>query len=462
MPTPLSCRSSSALDSLPRNANARRSGTALHRLQEKQRLKQHQSKDAEFWRDESSRDGVQLTGSAQSSASSSSSPVPPRRLSNQFGARRRKPSNTTKYDAVSSGDLPLASSDLYVAQGPPDQCRDAFSDGEEEFGRSAGFDETSSIRIIGHRRGDGPRPRTLSLSPQKMYQPIMMPIQSNDSDEETTENVSKHSTSGPRPLSPTKRQQAQPARKRVITKDMIGKPTNFQHTGHIGAGAYTGITTGGVYDDEKLKQQLSEVAAALRMEDSASSNSHDPSKGSESTLADEEASLPSSKGKETSNDYECQGAPVFAATPAADTSKPTNGVRRTTSKRKPVPAPRKLSELYSEFTTEPSAPYENRTSSPVALTRAIAEEGNEEFAEDEQENLVAFPVATIRASNGKRLVEGPSGALITETANGRWNKALNEITLALKDESYDDGDESADVDQSLDRADAILRRLNAL
>lgn len=58
-----------------------------------------------------------------------------------------------------------------------------------------------------------------------------------------------------------------PDRKRVITKAMIGNPTSFRHTGHIGTGAYgTMLDSCGVAEaDGVLEQQLSEVAAALQL-----------------------------------------------------------------------------------------------------------------------------------------------------------------------------------------------------
>lgn len=473
MPTPLSCRSSSALDSLPRNANARRSGTALHRLQQQ---RSRQTDELGFWKQgSSSGNGLQLiddAGEVQASGSAAS----PRRMPKRFPGRQRKSSKATKHDAISSGDLPLASSDLYSAAAPLPGSRDAFSDGEDDFGsrgRSVDFDETSSIRIVGHRRGDGPRPRTLSLSPQKLYQPILMPIQ-NYSSESDEDNDAKSIVAARRPVaiqtpsSPSKRQQSHPARKRIITKEMIGKPTNFQHTGHIGAGAYGGVTTG-AYDEARLKQQLSEVAAALRLDDHASisASSRGPEQGSEITLADDEASTVSERVKEAS--AESQERP-FDSTPAVAQAKViidgnAGGMKRTTSKRKPVPAPRKLCDLYSEFSAEAEGECAQGAIAATPLPQSIVEEGSEgSVVRAEQENVVPKPIPTIRASNGKRLVEGPSGAYITETANVRWNKALNEITLALKDESGDaDGDdEEEDVETSLARADTVLRRLNAI
>ncbi|KAK0553027.1 hypothetical protein OC846_002643 [Tilletia horrida] len=53
-----------------------------------------------------------------------------------------------------------------------------------------------------------------------------------------------------------------------------------------------------------------------------------------------------------------------------------------------------------------------------------AEEG------EEVKPVPVIPAGTIRI-NGKAFVQGPSGSLITRTANTRWNSALAEITAAL-------------------------------
>ncbi|KAL1920281.1 uncharacterized protein VTP21DRAFT_1427 [Calcarisporiella thermophila] len=54
-----------------------------------------------------------------------------------------------------------------------------------------------------------------------------------------------------------------------ITKDMIGVPTNFQHTKHIGANEVKNIP----YDGEKLRLQMAEVAAAIQMDFDANPSS---------------------------------------------------------------------------------------------------------------------------------------------------------------------------------------------
>ncbi|CAD6938060.1 unnamed protein product [Tilletia controversa] len=60
---------------------------------------------------------------------------------------------------------------------------------------------------------------------------------------------------------------------------------------------------------------------------------------------------------------------------------------------------------------------------------------NEEGA-GESDSSSGLPRGTVRI-NGKAFVEGPSGSLITRTANTRWNSALAEITAALASEGAD-------------------------
>ncbi|CAG8561175.1 7717_t:CDS:2 [Ambispora leptoticha] len=50
--------------------------------------------------------------------------------------------------------------------------------------------------------------------------------------------------------------------KKKVHKGLIGLPSNFQHTGHIGI---TDMRSGKV-DPEKIRSQMAEVAAALRLE----------------------------------------------------------------------------------------------------------------------------------------------------------------------------------------------------
>ncbi|KAG0049830.1 hypothetical protein BGZ83_005357 [Gryganskiella cystojenkinii] len=51
-------------------------------------------------------------------------------------------------------------------------------------------------------------------------------------------------------------------RKVIITKAQIGLPSEFRHTGHIGAGE----VRSGQIDPEKIKNQMMEVAACLKMD----------------------------------------------------------------------------------------------------------------------------------------------------------------------------------------------------
>ncbi|KAF0429213.1 hypothetical protein F8M41_005759 [Gigaspora margarita] len=51
-------------------------------------------------------------------------------------------------------------------------------------------------------------------------------------------------------------------KRKKIHKNLIGLPSNFQHTGHIGISELRS----GKVDAEKVKTQMAEVAAALRLE----------------------------------------------------------------------------------------------------------------------------------------------------------------------------------------------------
>ncbi|RIB04765.1 hypothetical protein C2G38_2119938 [Gigaspora rosea] len=51
-------------------------------------------------------------------------------------------------------------------------------------------------------------------------------------------------------------------KRKKIHKNLIGLPSNFQHTGHIGISELRS----GKVDPEKVKTQMAEVAAALRLE----------------------------------------------------------------------------------------------------------------------------------------------------------------------------------------------------
>ncbi|KAF9154035.1 hypothetical protein BG015_002038 [Linnemannia schmuckeri] len=50
--------------------------------------------------------------------------------------------------------------------------------------------------------------------------------------------------------------------RKVITKNLISLPSDFRHTGHIGAGE----VRSGQIDPEKIKNQMAEVAACLKLD----------------------------------------------------------------------------------------------------------------------------------------------------------------------------------------------------
>ncbi|ORX76258.1 hypothetical protein K493DRAFT_317535 [Basidiobolus meristosporus CBS 931.73] len=54
--------------------------------------------------------------------------------------------------------------------------------------------------------------------------------------------------------------------KRKIDKSAIGKPSNFQHTGHIGISELQSGVVDRV-DPEKIKKQMAEIAAVLNFDD---------------------------------------------------------------------------------------------------------------------------------------------------------------------------------------------------
>ncbi|KAF9119389.1 hypothetical protein BGW39_000331 [Mortierella sp. 14UC] len=50
--------------------------------------------------------------------------------------------------------------------------------------------------------------------------------------------------------------------RKIITKNLISLPSDFRHTGHIGAGE----VRSGQIDPEKIKNQMAEVAACLKLD----------------------------------------------------------------------------------------------------------------------------------------------------------------------------------------------------
>lgn len=535
MPTPLSCKSASALDSLPRNANARRSGTALNRLQQQRnesKTGSNQSVEFGLWDESESSNLSNPPTSSSPIAPFSKNALPNRKLSDKFAPRRRRKSSQKSSKAIASSDLPLASSDLYNDQqrsnvrssfdNPSFSTRDAFSDGEQEGlgGISEDDDDYDgvtrhSIRVVGGDQGM-PRVRAISLSPKKSFQPIMMPIDEPDDSQQVKDEHQITDAKSPvrddhqaiksTPTSPSKkRQQNMPARKRIITKEMIGKPTNFQHTGHIGATSYGGAVSMDGGDAERLRQQLSEVAAALRLDEgnTSTSTSHSPSRepskdsrtgssGGETAITEDlspaqvtpssdessrkEVIAEADEEQDHSKDQQLitETNKTYSQHPVQDITNKV-ALKRTTSKRKPVPTPRNLADLYGEFSQISSkdeipnkemnaAIFEQQNQSttlPVKIEEEVECENGESVVAQENQSMIKPVPTTIRA-NGKRMVEGPAGDYITETANVRWNKALNEITLALKDEGNEDEGEEQDIQVGLQRADEVLRQLNAM
>ncbi|UZJ52515.1 hypothetical protein CBS101457_001835 [Exobasidium rhododendri] len=444
MPTALSCKSASALDSLPRHTNAKRSSTALNRLQQRKQQAEQPPQNAEF--------GI----------------LAPKAAFNQKTGGLIKRSSTKHRrgkgpgQGLASSDLPLASSDLYSdeenSHSPTRfQSRGAFSDGEQgTFSDVDDGNDGKGIRLLG--RGI----RAKSVSPVKASRPMRLM------------DVDSSSPSSPAPSSPTRRFAGpMPARKRMVTKAMIGTPTNFQHTGHIGAASYGALQQAG--DAEQLQRQLSEVAAALKMDDmfvSAPVSSRLPTREA-SKESDISTLTPSSlacdlmvsddlmkKRKATMADAHVSllFEPTATELPASP-SKATVEPKRTTSKRKPVPTPRKLAALYSEFNEGMK-----EEGSVVPLSSSAASEASPSFVpeDEEEEDSVAHSLPTIRAQDGKRLVQGPAGDYITDTANGRWNVALDEITKALKADGSEVDADDEDIQDGLRQADEILGRLDAL
>lgn len=594
MPAPLSCKSATAYDSLPRQHNAKRTSSALHKLQssKKSQQQQHTANDSlgEFGLEaplssatpRPSHDGPQgitrpssSQGFASPRSHSSSNVHQRKRTSSMIpnrgvGVGGRSRANRKVSSGVASSDLPLVSSDLdqsssngthsyqygvvgsssraaaiHVAdQGP----RKIDDDDDNEDDEDAGYrSDDVSIRPIGgplaakNYRPSSPSPLAhRPLSPVSPKPVARGPIASS-SPKKKRADAEGAVVSSPRPPAPS----PGPARKRVVTKAMIGKPTNFQHTGHIGAGAYGAATAMG--SDPKaareLQLQLSEVAAALNFGDELGSSmpvkagkgeEHDTKETEEvrdpvvehevktrarsdatliedvaageeapsppsptppatprkeipaitrvavPTLDDEkeEQLLPAAEQEAVVIEEVRSKEPSSASTLVLDrTPSSASGVSRSSStRRKPVSVPNKLAALYDEFKQEEPfslpqpPPPQNLPSSkqqqqqplplpqpqPAPLAKA---KGLSPLIEDEEE----MRKLTYRL-NGKRMVPGPGGDYITDTAHGRWDKAMTEITRALKsqglEESGADYNDDEDLAEGLRRADDVLGRLN--
>lgn len=484
------------------------------------------------------------------------------------GVGGRSRANRKVSSGVASSDLPLVSSDLdqsssngthqyqygvvgsssraaafHGADQRPRKCDDDDDNDDDE---DAGYrSDDVSIRPIGgplaanSHRPSSPSPLALRpLSPVSPKPLARGPIASS-SPKKKRADAEGAAVSSPRPPPPS----SGPARKRVVTKAMIGKPTNFQHTGHIGAGAYGAATAMG--SDPKaareLQLQLSEVAAALNFGDELGSSmpvkagkggEHDTKEieevrdpvvehetktraRSDATLIEdaatgeeapsppsptppatprkeapaitrvavpthdeeeeEEQLLPAAEQKAVVFEEVRSKEPSSASTLVLDrTPSSASGVSRSSStRRKPVSVPNKLAALYDEFKQEepfslpqppppqnlpPSKqqPQQQPQPQPAPLSKA---KGLSPLIEDEEE----MRKLTYRL-NGKRMVPGPGGDYITDTAHGRWDKAMTEITRALKsqglEESGADYNDEEDLAEGLRRADDVLGRLN--
>lgn len=395
---PSLCASATALDTLPRHSNVKRPSTALNRLQLKKQGYQRQQEQF----------GLGFSPK-----------------SNLQRLRSKRPSRGS-----ASNDLPLASSDL--CNEPRQGDRNAFSDGETGVGSDSEDDmnEKKMIHLLADSRPSSASP-TKSMTRYRAQQ-IKKPVPSSP---ETNRTPKK------RPVP------SMQAKSRIVTTAMISKPSNFKHTGHVGAAAYKAMQPA---DGEQLRQQLSEVAAALKMVDDESFSliKSKPSARSGSAI---EAPLVAAP--------DCQAQPPASAeVKVKETPTGNTALKRSPTKRKPVPGPRKLEVLYDEFKTssekKPASPPVESHAEPI-FTRKLL---------DERGALVDKPLPTIRA-NGKRLVPGPTGDYITDTANGRWVNNLNEITNALKAQGVDgneDNDEFEELHDGLKRADLILSRIGAI
>lgn len=428
MPVLLSCKSATALDSLPRLKNVKRSSSALHRLQQRKQAAHANSE-----------------GEADILASNPHSERLPRK---SFNALRHKKSS----QGLSSADLPLASSDLYheeLATSPVLlQSRDTFSEDEH----AASSDEEDNDDKKHNRFVKGMRSQSFSPSKANRLSRFIAHIDNRPS--------------SPTPLFPPASHHAT-ARKRVVTTTMIGKPTNFKHTGHLGATSYNAM------QKEALEKQLLEVTAALQTDGDGEDGAvvvrdQFPSQRSSisevslaTTTSGENSSIhlhstPMSLITSTPASMSAQiGLPTF---PSSPTQRPA--LLRQSSKRKPVPKTRELADLCDIFKDQVLEEDEaTQDVKPVRIDKTLLPiiPAETRTVKDEEH------IPTLRAHSGRNLVVGPAGDLITDTANGRWVGALDEIKQALKAEGGDDQHgEGEDIGDGLKRADAILAQLDAL
>lgn len=80
-------------------------------------------------------------------------------------------------------------------------------------------------------------------------------------------------------------------------------------------------------------------------------------------------------------------------------------------------------------------------------------------ASTQQDETPAEPAPTSPARPAKKMVPGPGGRYITDTANVRWCSALDEIKKALAVPNDDEDEEHAETTDALRDADALLAKL---
>ncbi|KAK9764222.1 hypothetical protein K7432_008453 [Basidiobolus ranarum] len=92
--------------------------------------------------------------------------------------------------------------------------------------------------------------------------------------------------------------------KRKIDKSAIGKPSNFQHTGHIGIGELQSGVVDRV-DPERIKKQMAEIAAVLNFDDIMVPEA-EPSQTNKS-IGEEESPIDKEKGINPSKNVSLEG-----------------------------------------------------------------------------------------------------------------------------------------------------------
>ncbi|SPO38511.1 uncharacterized protein PSFLO_03989 [Pseudozyma flocculosa] len=553
------CRSTAALDSLPRNA--RGPNAAFNRLQARDAFAQTPASSASAHELgalplHAQQDDGDEARDRFGSAAATTSPPPPTARPPASKVRRslslNRSSSSGANSALARRAPPVSSSDL-----PPTSSDLDF--GSSSRGRSGGADTGTTAT--------SPRPSKGAVAAA----------------------LGSPSPGGP-------------ARKRVVVKSMIGKPTNFQHTGHIGAASYGSAVSSAA--SEALQLQLSEVAAALRLDDPTPSTAAEPSPAAAAVAPSVEARVasPSPRSRplpvaparassiqgESASEHGFDGvaSPSTASsrpqTPTIDSFRPRSPLAGSTTtpsgsrpssplgvlassaspgqpglamnaaagarRRKPVPkalpelefearhqasspapaaaevvamAPSATSpdatdtiegcpaasEAAPSLATEPAAASDAQLGRQVSVMGKLP--GERDFAKFVQQGspasrrlnkmssiknhrgdtlgegtLKRWGLAEAFAENGagaaagedaptaevegqappgsggpsKKMVEGPAGTYITDTANVRWNSAMDEIRKAL---AADEADEAEDqgIQEGMKLADEVLRKL---